>query len=136
MGNSENFRTADETVFKKIKDAPEGSVEFTGRISDEELNELYRKTKRLIQPSLYEGFGMPPLEAMSLGTKAIISDIPVFREIYRDFSVTFFKAGNCNDLAEKLLSIKDETDEIKEFPQIYSFEKTAAIIQKTLEESL
>lgn len=136
VGNSENFRTADETVFKKIKDAPEGSVEFTGRISDEELNELYRKTKRLIQPSLYEGFGMPPLEAMSLGTKAIISDIPVFREIYRNFPVTFFKAGNCNDLAEKLLSIKDETDEIKEFPQIYSFEKTAAIIQKTLEESL
>ncbi|MEE0886059.1 MAG: glycosyltransferase, partial [Treponema sp.] len=87
-------------------------------------------------PSFYEGFGMPPLEAMSLGTKAIISDIPVFKEIYKDFPVTFFKAGDCNDLAEKLLSIKNETDEIKEFPQIYSFEKTAEIIQKTLEESL
>lgn len=136
VGNSENFRTADETVFKKIQDAPEGSVQFTGRISDSELKELYRKTKRLVQPSFYEGFGMPPLEAMSLGTKAIISDIPVFKEIYRDFPVTFFKAGNCNDLAEKLLSIKNENDEIEEFPQIYSFEKTAGIIQKTLEESL
>lgn len=136
VGNSENFRTADETVFSKIQDAPEGSIQFTGRISDEELKELYKKTKRLVQPSFYEGFGMPPLEAMSLGTKAIISDIPVFKEIYKDFPVTFFKAGDCNDLAEKLLSIKNETDEIEEFPQIYSFEKTAGIIQKTLEESI
>ena len=136
VGNSENFRTADENIFKKISEAPKNSILFTGRISDEELKNLYRKTKRLVQPSFYEGFGMPPLEAMSLGTKAIISDIPVFKEIYRDFPVTFFKTGNCNDLAEKLLSIKDENDEIKEFPQIYSFEKTAEIIQKTLEESL
>ncbi len=136
VGNSENFRTADENIFKKISEAPKNSILFTGRISDKELKELYRKTKRLVQPSFYEGFGMPPLEAMSLGTKAIISDIPVFREIYKDFPVTFFKAGDCNDLAEKLLSIKNENDEIKEFPQIYSFEKTAEIIQKTLEESL
>lgn len=133
VGNSENFRTADETIFKKISEAPKNSILFTGRIGDKELKNLYRKTKRLVQPSFYEGFGMPPLEAMSLGTKAIISDITVFREIYRDFPVTFFKAGNCNDLAEKLLSIKDETDELKEFPKIYSFEKTAEIIQKTLE---
>lgn len=136
VGNSENFRTSDENIFKKISEAPKNSILFTGRISDKELKELYRKTKRLVQPSFYEGFGMPPLEAMSLGTKAIISDIPVFREIYKDFPVTFFKAGDCNDLAEKLLSIKNENDEIKEFPQIYSFEKTAEIIQKTLEESL
>lgn len=136
VGNSENFRTADKNIFKKISEAPKNSILFTGRISDEELKNLYRKTKRLVQPSFYEGFGMPPLEAMSLGTKAIISDIPVFKEIYKDFPVTFFKAGDCNDLAEKLLSIKNETDEIKEFPQIYSFEKTAEIIQKTLEESL
>lgn len=136
VGNSENFRTADENIFKKISEVPKNSILFTGRISDKELKELYRKTKRLVQPSFYEGFGMPPLEAMSLGTKAIISDIPVFREIYKDFPVTFFKAGDCNDLAEKLLSIKNENDKIKEFPQIYSFEKTAEIIQKTLEESL
>ncbi len=47
----------------------------------------------LIQPSLYEGFGIPPLEAMTLGTQAIISDIPVFKEIYHDFPVRFFKAS-------------------------------------------
>lgn len=133
VGNAENFRTTDESIFEKIKELPENSVEFTGRISDEELKTLYKKTKRLVQPSLYEGFGMPPLEAMSLGTKAIISDIPVFKEIYKKFPVTFFKSEDCNDLAEKLLSIKNEDDKIVNFPQIYSFEKTADIIQKTLE---
>lgn len=134
VGNAENFRTQDESVFQKIKEVPEGFVEFTGRISDEELKNLYKKTKRLVQPSLYEGFGMPPLEAMSLGTKAIISDIPVFREIYKDFPVTFFKSGDCNDLAEKLLSIINEDDKLKKFPEVYSFEKTAEIIQTTLEQ--
>lgn len=134
VGNAENFRTQDESIFQKIKEVPDGFVEFTGRISDEELKNLYKKTKRLVQPSLYEGFGMPPLEAMSLGTKAIISDIPVFREIYKDFPVTFFKSGDCNDLAEKLLSIMNEDDKLKKIPEVYSFEKTAEIIQTTLEQ--
>ncbi len=133
-GNSENFRTIDKSIFEKINEMPAGSIEFTGRISDSELKNLYKKTKRLIQPSLYEGFGMPPLEAMSLGTKVIISDIPVFKEIYKDFPVTFFKSENAEDLAEKLLSIKDESSELENIPQIYSFEKTFNIIQKTLEE--
>jgi len=59
----------------------------------------------LIQPSLYEGFGLPPLEAMILGTHAMISDIPVFREIYSDFPVVFFKAGDSNDLKNKKLEL-------------------------------
>ena len=97
VGNSENFRTADESIFQKIQTAPENSIVFTGRISDEELKILYRTTKCLIQPSFYEGFGMPPMEAMSLGTNAIISDIPVFKEIYEKFPC----AKNCFPLIQK-----------------------------------
>jgi len=37
-----------------------------------------------VYPSLYEGFGIPPLEAMSLGCPVVLSDIPVFREIFGD----------------------------------------------------
>ena len=79
-------------------------VKFTGKISDEELQEKIRKAKFLIQPSLYEGFGLPPLEAMYLKTKSIISDIDVFKEVYGDLDVVFFKVKDFNDLAEKILT--------------------------------
>ena len=136
VGNAENFRTSDESVFSLIKEAPKNSIEFTGKISDEKLKQLYKTSKLLIQPSFYEGFGMPPLEAMSLGTNALISDIPVFKEIYKDFPVTFFRTGDSIDLAEKLLQLEENNSYSVEYPQIYSFEKTFNIIQNTLETSL
>lgn len=132
VGNSENFRTADESIFQKIQTAPENSIVFTGRISDEELKILYRTTKCLIQPSFYEGFGMPPMEAMSLGTNAIISDIPVFKEIYEKFPVIYFKTGDSEDLCKKLISIDSEKLQNVFFPEIYSFEKTFNIINENI----
>jgi len=59
----------------------------------------------LVQPSLYEGFGFPPLEALVLGTRALISDIPVFKEIYEGFPVVFFHAGDAEDLKNKMVEI-------------------------------
>lgn len=55
---------------------------FTGYLSDGEMKTLMRNAKAFIFPSLYEGFGIPPLEAMSVGTDCIVSDIPVHREIF------------------------------------------------------
>ena len=56
---------------------------FTGYVSDDELASLYKYAKGFIFPSLCEGFGLPPLEAIVLGCKSVaLSDIPVFREIY------------------------------------------------------
>lgn len=133
VGNSENFRTADKSIFSLIEEAKD-AIQFTGKISDPELKVLYKKTKRLIQPSFYEGFGMPPMEAMSLGTKVIMSDIPVFKEIYKDFPVTYFCTGDSQDLCNKLMTIANESDEVENLPDTYSFEKTYNIITSTLEE--
>ncbi|MBQ5999370.1 MAG: glycosyltransferase family 4 protein [Treponema sp.] len=134
VGNAANFRTNDQSVLNKIQSAPAGSIVFTGKISDSDLKFLYKNALRLVQPSFYEGFGMPPLEAMSLGTKVILSDIPVFKEIYKDFPVKFFRTGNSSDLCNKLLSIKDDKEPVKNLPEIYSFERTFSIIRRTLEE--
>ena len=135
VGNAENFRTNDTEVLQKIQEAPENTVQFTGKISDAELKTLYASALRLVQPSFYEGFGMPPLEAMSLGTKVILSDIPVFKEIYRDFPVEFFKTGDKNDLAKKILSINSDKNILEKIPSVYSFERTFSIIKTTLEEN-
>lgn len=59
------------------------NIVVTGYLSDEELYNIYKKAKGFIFPSLYEGFGIPPMEAIMLGVKHIaVSDIPVFHEIY------------------------------------------------------
>ena len=133
VGNSENFRTGDSTIWQQISSCPTDSVIFTGRISDSELNEKYAKAKVLVQPSLYEGFGMPPLEALSLNTNVILSDIPVFKEIYKDFPVIFFKCQNEKDLAHKILENWESFGKEKiKLPDTYSFEKTFEIIKTNL----
>ena len=132
-GNADNFRARDTTVAREIASLPEDAVRFTGRISDAELSELYRRSTLLVQPSLYEGFGLPPLEALSLGTKALISDIPVFKEIYEGFPVVFFKSGDSDDLAEKLIACANDTAPLPPLPDRYSYKKSAAIILDALD---
>jgi len=57
---------------------------FTGYISDEDLAALYSSCRVCVYPSLYEGFGLPPLEAMSCGAPVITSRIPVIMETVGD----------------------------------------------------
>jgi glycosyltransferase involved in cell wall biosynthesis len=54
---------------------------FTGFVTDEELEALMRKTLFMIYPSLYEGFGMPLLEAMQVGTPVITSSLTAMPEV-------------------------------------------------------
>ena len=85
-------------------------MEFTGWVDNDRLCQLIAKSKALVLPSMYEGFGIPPMEAMYLGTKAIVSDIPILKEIYSDFPVSFFKMGNELDLKNKLLTTNTQID--------------------------
>ena len=131
VGNSENFRTGDDSIKKLINSFPNGKILFTGRISNEEVRSYYETAKLLIQPSFYEGFGMPPLEALYCGTNVVISDIPVFMEIYKDFPVTYFHCGDSNDLAQKIQNSLDK-DKPKIINRVYSFDRTYNIIKEEL----
>ena len=127
VGNASNFRTGDSGILEQFQSLPEEAFSFTGRVSDSELRDLYRRCRLLVQPSLYEGFGMPPLEALSQGTNVVLSDIPVFKEIYGNLPVTFFKTADVEDLAEKLLSAwKLPVPSCGDTG--YSFKKSATII--------
>lgn len=59
----------------------ERNVIFTGYLPDGDLPALYSGARAFVFPSLDEGFGLPPLEAMACGTPVVASDIPVFREV-------------------------------------------------------
>lgn len=101
IGDKESFKNKDKSVDNYLNTP---GVTFTGRISDASLKKLVSTAKFLIQPSTYEGFGSPPMEAMYLNTRPIISDIEVFKEVYKDLDVVFFKNLDYNDLAQKILN--------------------------------
>ncbi len=56
-------------------------VVLTGFIPDERLGALYRGAALFVLPSLFEGFGMPAVESLALGTPTLVSDLPVLREV-------------------------------------------------------
>lgn len=87
VGRKDSFITNDTEVdsfAQKYADR----ILFTGYISDEDLADLYRKALFFVFPSLYEGFGLPLLEAQQFGVPVIASDIEVLKEIGQD-SVLF-----------------------------------------------
>jgi glycosyltransferase involved in cell wall biosynthesis len=135
-GSLDNFRTRDDEIMKKIASLGREAVEFTGPVPDRELLRILSEASLLVQPSLYEGFGLPPLEAMFLGTGALVSDIPVFREIYGDFPVTFFRAGDAVDLKNKLEMLLGGVPKpvglSGELRGKYTFERTASVILREI----
>lgn len=62
---------------------------FYGYASDEELVTLYKHASLYVLPSLMEGFGLPPLEALSFGLPVACSDIPALREVLGDAAFYF-----------------------------------------------
>jgi glycosyltransferase involved in cell wall biosynthesis len=140
VGNKDNFRSSDTEALAKLEGIDPSLVEFTGPVSDGQLKDLLSEAALLVQPSLYEGFGLPPLEAMMRGTRALISDIPVFKEVYADFPVVFFRAGDSGDLEKKLRELFSQKEPegivLPEFlSSKYTFKKTASLILEGLEES-
>ena len=66
----------DPKVFGQIDPIQSDAVRMVGFISDSELRTLYEHALALVFPSFYEGFGLPPLEAMTCGCPVIISEQP------------------------------------------------------------
>lgn len=85
------------------------NVENRGRVSDEELIELYRKTFIYISTSLSEGFGLPLLESMKYGAPMLLSDIKVYREIAKDAAM-YYAPTDENNLAESILELYNNSN--------------------------
>ncbi len=102
------------------------AIQFMGTISDEDLVHAYTYAHALVFPSLSEGFGLPALEALSLGCPVICSDIPIFHEILGS-SATYFNPKSVDSLVSVLRSVSKKM----EMPDVnvlkrYSWNKMAA----------
>lgn len=95
---------ANSNIFKEQGLEITSNVKFIGYVKDEELVALYKYASCFVYPSIYEGFGIPPLEAMYFGCPVILSDIAVFREIYMD-AVLYCDVKDSNILKEQVLLI-------------------------------
>jgi glycosyltransferase involved in cell wall biosynthesis len=62
-------------------------VRFLGYVPDDQLTVLYRLAAVFVFPSLYEGFGLPPLEAMASGTPVVVSNVSSLPEVVGDAAV-------------------------------------------------
>ena len=80
-----------------------------GFVPDNDLVAIYNLATLYVQPSFYEGFGLPLLEAMSCGTPVLASDIGAHREIASDAAL-FFDPYSVSNLKEKLNEIFSQKD--------------------------
>jgi glycosyltransferase involved in cell wall biosynthesis len=110
-------------------------VLFTGYISDEDLRALYSACLVSVYPSLYEGFGLPPLEAMACGAPVITSRIPVIMET-SEGAAQLIDPTNVEELTSALVELLTSEERRRKLREKglqraaeYTWERTA---QKTL----
>lgn len=85
-----------------------GKVIFAGYVPDEDLPSLYATARAFVFPSVGEGFGLPPLEAMACGTPVIASNIPVCREVLGPAAV-WVDPYRETDLADAISTVLRDT---------------------------
>lgn len=98
------FSQAEEKLISELKLIDH--IKHYGYASDRHLSKLYRCSIAFVYPSLYEGFGIPLLEAMSCGTPVIASDCSSIPEVIGNAGI-LFNPEDSNDLADAMLALLD-----------------------------
>ena len=114
-----------------------GRIHLTGFVDDQHVSVIYKNALCFLFPSLYEGFGLPPVEALSLGTPVISSDAASMPEVLRKQAM-FFKSNDLKALEELLLNLKiylpNMANDLDEFQkEQYRFDVSARKVLKLLE---
>ncbi len=109
-----------------------GRIETYGHIGDRHLAKLYRRSVALAYPSLYEGFGIPPVEAMACGAAVIAARAASIPEVVGDAGL-LFDPYSTDDLADALALLFDDASERERLvargrvrAKLFSWDRTAA----------
>ncbi len=116
-------------------------VEVLGFVPNDEIAAWYKYAAALVTASKMEGFGIPPLEAMTMGCPVILSDIPVFHEINGDAAV-YFNPNDPSDIAKVIKATLADKKLLKTLVERgykqaakYSWQKCVAETYKVYRES-
>lgn len=117
----------DSKIYRDILEMPD-TVRALGYVNDRELKELYQGSSCFVFASLYEGFGLPPLEAMANGCPVVVSRVASLPEIFKD-AAQYCDPYDTDDIAAAILRIVESpaqtVEERKNFARGYSWEKCA-----------
>lgn len=126
-----------DAMLKVISKDIKNNIVITGFIDDKDLPLVYKGALFFVFPSIYEGFGIPPLESLAVGTNVLSSDAASMPEVLKNW-VNYFKNSDINDFEEKLLqSLKGDFPLIDKNKVIntYQWKETSNIILNFIKHS-
>ena len=116
-------------------------VIFLDYVPSEMLPPLYRRADWLILPSLFEGFGMPPIEAMACGTPVLVSRTAALEETVGEAGI-FFDPLNARDMGDKIFEACSDSGKRQQFRElgvkkgaVFTWKKTANELLQLLKEA-
>ncbi len=141
VGKKEGLMTGEAGMEEHVRSLGIGDhVLFTGFVADEHLPVIYSAARAFVFPSLYEGFGLPPLEAMACGCPTIVSRAASLPEVCGDAAL-YVDPHDSRDIAGRLREITDCPQTAQKlvergFHQVrrFSWEDTVRGIAAVLEE--
>jgi glycosyltransferase involved in cell wall biosynthesis len=118
------------------------NLHFVGTANNEDLAQLYRGALGLVFPSLYEGFGLPPLEAMACGTPVLTSNVCSLPEVVGDAGI-LVDPLNVEEIAHGIRTVVEDTDKRMKLRQMgllrakkFSWNETARRTEQVLRMAL
>jgi len=118
------------------------NIYYLGYVSNQELAFLYNLATLFVFPSLYEGFGLPPLEAMACGCPVVVSNVSALPEICGD-AAYYINPYNIDSIVEGICKVLDDKDLRGELikkglerAKIFSWDKSARKHLEVFEETL
>lgn len=143
VGKKDGFINGDPLLFDQISKDQflKDSIYFTGFVPNEDLPFLYNLASLFVFPSRYEGFGLPPLEAMACGCLVLVSNAASIPEICGN-SARYFDPSSPEDLANKIaecfsdkkneLYIRKGLDHSKSFSWEESYRKQLTLFHNVI----
>lgn len=113
VGAKDGFITKDSKLFTWVNSNPDlkGQVIFTGFVADCDMDSIYHYASLFVFPSLYEGFGLPPLEAMINKCPVVASNVASIVEICKEGAL-YFNPTEHHEIAE-LIDLVLNSDELR-----------------------
>ena len=132
-----------DELFAYVKELDFGDrLRWTGYVSDEDLCALYSSCRAFIYPSIYEGFGLPPLEAMACGAPVISSRIPSIAEVLGS-AAHLVVPTDVHALSESIIELWENQDERQRLSKAgqtraaeFSWERTARLTREVYSTAL
>jgi glycosyltransferase involved in cell wall biosynthesis len=130
-------------LFDAIKKSPvRDRIVLTDYLHDDDLRALYSACQAFVYPSIHEGFGLPPLEAMACGAPVVASRIPALEETTGEAAL-LFDPGSVDELTKRILKVLDNESGRRELSAAglrraaeFTWKKTAEATLNVYEEAL